>query len=109
MQSFPIGPIHLCHVAVLPDAGFAGGGSTSKPISGRYIAISRPNTWAPMAGVYKRQNVVSHSSADFDILDLDFVGIARDTGSCALVVSVGRPASGGGAVSKGPQGLRGMS
>lgn len=73
MQVYVSIPIHLCNVAMFSDVDFARDIATSKSTLGGYAAIVGPNTWAPIAGICKSHNAVSHSSTVSDILALDLV------------------------------------
>ena len=54
------------------DADFAGDKVTSKSTSGCYVAISGPNTFAPITAMCKKQGCVSHSSTESGIVAAEY-------------------------------------
>ena len=60
------------YLAVFVDANFGGdGATTSKNISGVFIAVVGPRTFWPILAASKRQVVVSHSSTESEATAVD--------------------------------------
>ena len=72
LESFVGDAAHCCHVILYTDADFAGDTQTSKSTSGCYIAIAGPNTFAPITAMCKKQNCVSHSSTESEIVAAEY-------------------------------------
>ena len=62
---------HACKLVCFSDSDFAGDTRTSKSTTGCVVAISGPNTFVPINVLCKRQQVVSHSSTEAEIVALD--------------------------------------
>ncbi len=60
-----------CHVLEYVDASFADDVNDSKSTSGMFIAIVGPHTFVPITAFSKRQNAVSHSSTESEIVALE--------------------------------------
>ena len=59
------------YLALFCDAGFAGDLIDSKSTSGAYIALVGPNTFAPITWMCKKQQAVSHSTTEAEIIAMD--------------------------------------
>ena len=57
-----------CHPILFSDADYAGDLVTAISISGIYLAIVGPNTFAPITASCKKQTCVSHSSTESEIV-----------------------------------------
>ena len=72
LTSYVGDPIADCHLALFSDADFAGDIVDAKSTSGCMLAVVGPSTFAPISGISKSQNCVSHSSTESELLALDF-------------------------------------
>ena len=62
---------HACKLVCFSDSDFAGDTRTSKSTTGCVIAVVGPNSFVPLNVLCKRQQVVSHSSTEAEIVALD--------------------------------------
>ena len=59
------------YIAQFCDAGFAGDLLDSKSTSGMFLALVGPNTFAPLTWFCKKQDAVSHSTTEAEIIAMD--------------------------------------
>lgn len=92
LHAFIDDTVDTCHAVVFSHAGFEAEISTKKPASESYIVVAEPNTWAPLAGLRKSQDAISHSPTDSEILAGDVVLKSEGRRSCpaGLVRGLGR-------------------
>lgn len=67
-----VGDAENCCIVMFTDASFAGDLRDSKATSGIFVAIIGPNTFVPISWICKKQGAVSHSSAEAEIISLEF-------------------------------------
>ena len=60
-----------CRIACFSDADFAGDLKDSKSTSGGFVAVVGPKMFVPLSCLCKKQQVVSHSSTESEIVALD--------------------------------------
>ena len=73
MESFVGDPPEDIVILAASDASFAGDLRTSRSTTGGFLAMFGPNTFAPITAICKKQTVVSHSTAESEIIALDTV------------------------------------
>ena len=54
------------------DSDFAGDLRGSKSTSGVYMALVGPSTFAPLCAISKTQSAVSHSTAEAEVIALEY-------------------------------------